>query len=282
MRYSSLKKISIGLLFIILIGLLIFATQSDLSINQALYSPQNGFAIFMEAVGWWPLYIPSLVWGGLLLRRNHKPFYGFLIALGSATALWIPTFHYFEYRGWFVAFPWWPKAILICITFLASIWFAGIPGRRTSMRLRLLCCAGFWLMIANNVLLQSIKLVWNRTRFDDMVALGNFDKFSVWYLPFGNGGSSFPSAHTAAAASVLLILLAADIFPFVRRNMLWFSLLCCGYIGTMMLSRVIIGRHFLSDTIIATLLVFCMFLYVKYSALWKFALKRLQDKLTSL
>lgn len=282
MLHSYAKKIWMVLVLVVCALLLAVATQYDLVINQRVYSPENGFVVFMEAVGWWPLYLPGLFWGGFLLRRSHQPVWGFLISLGSSIALCLPTFSYLSHRGWLTSVPLWAQAIVVTITFLVSIWFAGIPGRRTSMRLSFICSTGFWMMALVNLVLQGMKLVWNRTRFDDMLASGNFDQFTPWYHPFGNGGSSFPSAHTAAAAGVLLLLLAADIFPMIRRHVGFWGVVCTLYIGCMAACRVVIGRHFLSDTVVASLIVWGLFAAVQHSSFWKSCLKQLQDRLTAL
>ncbi len=283
MYSSSLpRRIAMGILLAGLVGCLIAATRYDLVINQQMYSSEHRLAIFMEAFGWWTLYLPALLWGGFLLRRNGQPLWGALVLLGSAAAMWFPAFSYLEKRGWLTDFPLWAESILVVITVAASFLFAGIPGRRTAMRLSFLCGAGFWMMVLNNVVINAIKLIWNRARFDEMLFGDNFEKFSAWYAPFGNGGTSFPSGHTAAAAGVLLLILAADIFPMIARHKWMVGIFCSLYIGAMAVSRIVIGRHFLSDTIVAALVVWGLFVLVHHSKLWKSALNQLHDRLTAL
>lgn len=283
MHSSSVpRRIGMGILLAALVVCLVLAARYDLTINQQVYSSEHWWAIFMEAFGWWPLYLPALLWGGFLLRRNGQPLWGALILLGSAAALWFPAFSCLEKRGWLMNFPLWAESILVAITVAASILFAGIPSRRTAMRLNFLCCAGFWMMVLNNVVIHTIKLIWNRARFDEMLLQGNFDGFSAWYAPFGTGGTSFPSGHTAAAAGVLLLILAADVFPVVARHK-WIVGICCSlYIGAMAVSRIVVGRHFLSDTIVAALIVWGLFVLVHHSKLWKNSLSQLRDHLTAL
>ncbi len=280
---NFVRKIAIALLVVAAVVLLGICARYDLTINQTLYSPNSGFAIFMEAFGWWVLYLPGLLWGGFLLRRNGHSVWGTLIALGSACAMWLPTFSYLQNRGWVAQVPLWVEIAFVAVTFVCSVLFAGIPDRRTTMRLSLLCCSGFFMMLLVNLVTNVVKMIWNRSRFDEMLAAGTLsEQFTPWYLPFGNGGSSFPSGHTAAAAGVLLLLLAADIFPMVKRHGWVCGVFCTLYICLMGISRVVIGRHFFSDTIVGALLAFVLYLSVQHTSLWKNALGHLKDRLTAL
>lgn len=277
------RKLCSVLLFLAAIALLAVCTQYDLQINQTFYQPTFAPAVFMEAFGWWPLYLPGLIWGGFLLRRNGHPVWGTIISLGSACAMWLPTLSYLQKRNWLAQLPVWAGAALVTVTFVCAVLFAGIPGRRTTMRLSLLCCSGFFMMALVNIAANIIKLIWNRSRFDDMLAAGTLsEQFTPWYLPFGNGGSSFPSAHTAAAAGVLLLLLAADIFPLVKRHSWLSGIFCTLYICAMGVCRVVIGRHFLSDTIAGALVAWALYLIARHSTVWKNALAHLKDRLTAL
>ncbi len=282
--YSSSvsRRIGIGILLAALVGCLLVGTEYDITINQQLYAPNHLWAIFMEAFGWWPLYVPGLLWGGFLFRRNGQPLWGLLIATGSAAGMWLPSFSYLENRGLLAGVPLWVELMVVAIAVIAAILFAEIPGRRTTMRLSLLCCAGFWMMVANNAVIHGLKLIWNRTRFDQMLGQGDFGAFSPWYQPFANGGTSFPSGHTAAAAGILLLILAADIFPLVARHKWLAGIICTTYIAAMAISRMVMGRHFLTDTVAAVLIVWGLFAVVHHSKLWKDRLNQLHDRLTAL
>ena len=90
---------------------------------------------------------------------------------------------------------------LIAIS-LASRW-----DKPTLLRMELVAKFGILLCIADNLVINLLKILWNRARFDEMAASGDFSAFSPWYLPGGNGGTSFPSGHTAAACGILVLLL---------------------------------------------------------------------------
>lgn len=40
------------------------------------------------------------------------------------------------------------------------------------------------------LVINVLKLIWQRSRFDDMLVSGDFSAFTAWIRPFGNGGNS--------------------------------------------------------------------------------------------
>ena len=121
-------------------------------------------------------------------------------------------------------------------------------------------------LLAGLAAINIIKAVWQRTRFDDMLTAagggfeGAFAQFTSWMQPFGNGGSSFPSGHTAAACSVFILTLACDVcLKWNRRRTLVWAL-CWAYVAFMALCRLVIGRHYLSDTLAAAFVMLLLYL----------------------
>ena len=94
----------------------------------------------------------------------------------------------------------------------------------------------------------------------DQPEVGAFAQFTSWMQPFGNGGSSFPSGHTAAACSVFILTLACDVcLKWNRRRTLVWAL-CWAYVAFMALCRLVIGRHYLSDTLAAAFVMLLLYL----------------------
>lgn len=118
-------------------------------------------------------------------------------------------------------------------------------------RLRFACFWGTVYFIVELAVIGLLKLVWARTRFDDMLAAGDFSRFTSWLRPFGQGGTSFPSGHTASACGIFALLIVCDVsVRFARRRGLIWAV-CWAYVAGMALSRMVMGRHFLSDTVMA-------------------------------
>ena len=54
-------------------------------------------------------------------------------------------------------------------------------------RARFVCFWGTVYFAAELIAINLLKLVWARTRFDDMLAAGDFSRFTSWLQPFGQG-----------------------------------------------------------------------------------------------
>lgn len=106
-----------------------------------------------------------------------------------------------------------------------------------------------------------IKVAWGRIRFRD---LQQASQFCVWYLPCHEGGFSFPSGHTSSFACSLLFLLS---LPHTKKYGISSRIIVWGCILLMMISRIIMGAHFLSDTVVGMLIAFIIWTF--YDARWK-------------
>ena len=104
----------------------------------------------------------------------------------------------------------------------------------------------FYLQLFFTVLLltSALKLVWGRVRYRQMEEAS---QFCVWYLPCGAQGTSFPSGHTSSFTATVLVVLSLR-FPRLRSHARLIGAAVAGSILLMMLSRVIMGAHFVSDT----------------------------------
>ena len=239
----------------------------DLPIDTALHSPQNFAAIFMETLGFYPLYLPVVLWLALIGNDEKRPValraLCMLGAVAGCGGLLAYSLHGMEKRG--VAQPLLAAGTVWCALFFLYFCLVALMARRPeafAARVRFAARWGCVYMLLDNVAVNALKLLWNRTRFDDMLALGDFSAFTHWLRPLGNGGSSFPSGHTAAACSIFVLVLLCDVFPgwHKRRALVWGA--CWAYVGGMVLSRLVMGRHYLSDTLAAAFLMTALFLWM--------------------
>lgn len=256
---SRSQKVILSLLAAAAAVLLAVAARADLSIDQALYAPANPFGIFMEGVCWWPLYLPFALLGAALTgERGGEKLAGLLLAGGTVSALCLMAGRTFFHRGWSSVTVYVVCAALAC-ALLAVLFCCSRTGLGTRRRLALMAEIGILLCAADNVVVNLLKLLWQRPRFDDMTAAGSLDSFLPWYTPGGAGGSSFPSGHTAAACGILCLLLLPMLFRRFRRWGAGLTLGCYAYIAVSGFSRLVIGRHFLSDTVAAAVVVSLLF-----------------------
>ena len=136
--------------------------------------------------------------------------------------------------------------------------------------------------VANQVATYLLKFIWSRPRFDDMLAEGTQHLFRHWFMPFGSGGSSFPSGHTANAAGIFALLFLCDVFPALGRHRRLVTAGCWLYVALMAFSRILIGRHFLSDTLAASALMALLFYAVHHSKRYRQGLPALLESAASL
>lgn len=252
------KYVGLGALCLFLLGGLAVGAYADFNLTQGLYNPQNGFAIFMEAFGYWPLYMPTALMLASYAVLAKSP----LLKCGSAilsavtlSVLGYMSFHYVQKRN----------AIEMSFIIFIGIAIVLVPifmhRRRMDIMQKLFFMGafGFVYMLCNNAVVNVLKIVWQRPRYDDMLAEGTLSSFAPWYNIMGEGGSSFPSGHTAAACGVFVLLVLCSLFPRLSRYRATMLVACFAFVFAMAFGRMIIGRHFLSDTVMATFIGYGLF-----------------------
>ena len=113
-------------------------------------------------------------------------------------------------------------------------------------------------VLLEELFVNVIKLICYRPRMRDLVTLNDF---VPWYKPFGNHlkGDSFSSGHSARAMGVIFITLLSDSTN--KKNFMY--LISAIWVISIMLSRIVLGAHFASDTITGAYIMFLSFLIVK-------------------
>lgn len=253
----------------------IVATMWDLPINMAVYHPQNAIAIVWEAFGWLPVFLPAMLYAIIWVSQpNTKQtsvlfkIVGWGVLFGMAGGTYYMMQHYLEKREWIGCYKDWRSMLLLAIwLFIITIVFIKMMKVQGAVRekLRFFAYTGALFLVGEQAIITAMKTIWQRTRFDDMIVSGSFSQFTPWFQPFANGGSSMPSGHTANAAGILLLLVLCDLFPAWNKRKKVVLVLCWLYIGCMAIARIVIGRHFLSDTLAASALVAVSIHFVRSS-----------------
>ncbi len=259
------------------------AALYDLSINTAVHTPGSYFAILMEAFGWYPAFLPTL-WAALLfatqrpaaLRQAWQPVAGGVVALGGFAALYLTSRNYLAKRGMLPAgsmagWLWLGAGVLFALLLVFLAFRLTAPNRQ-----KMLFFGAFstLYLVANQLVTNLLKAVWQRPRFDDMLGDGRLHEFSGWLQPFSAGGSSFPSGHTANAAGIFVLIILCDLYPALAKHRRLITALCWAYIAAMAVARIMIGRHFLSDTLAAAGLMALLFWGMHASGTYKKSLGR--------
>lgn len=253
------QKVLFSCCGLLCIALLAIAASWDLSLAHFFYQPKSTFGIVMEAFCYWPIKLPWILLGAVLaalyadqpLLRLPLEFF-VLLYLRQIT---ISSVDNLVSRGLFVNVD--SRLLTACIVCCAVLILAGISRLSTLALLRLRFIAGFGIVYKTIeiFLVDRVKLFWLRTRYDDLLAAGDFSEFTPWYQVAGHtGNTSFPSGHAANACGILLLLLLPILFYQFKKYSTLLTGICIVYISFSCLSRLIIGRHFLSDTIVGVLI----------------------------
>lgn len=230
------------------------ASFYDVPINLRLYDPQNLFGIFFERFALFPIImvLPITCFAYYRLHKQRMA----LVCYGLCSCYVVLDLLHF----------WMPlsqalfKGLLASMVFMFLLYVVlrKVPITFWKNHERFLLFMSLTLVTAILVTF-GLKQCWGRVRFREMYP--DVSQFTSWYLPQGvNGHHSFPSGHTTAI-SVLLCTLEYDKARGIKKQ--------AGivhYIGVytiifmMMLSRMIMGAHFLSDVTMGFTITYTVYL----------------------
>ena len=247
----------------------------DWMITDTLYNPQNPFGLFFEAVSWIPIYgfIPVLGACNMLSSRNNLSTFaiGAVLLISSCCIFaYMVCDHYVDRGVMRRANPY------LCGIFggiVAAALFLVVRGIKRSIirKMQAVCAFGFAYMFSYLGVIFALKVVFGRDRYEDIITGGEY-LFAEWFKPeFFSSGSSFPSGHTAAAMGIVILLLLPFIFKTFKNFKLPLFILCYVYAALTAFSRLIMGRHFISDTAAAILIMTLVFIFLtpKFEKIYK-------------
>ncbi|MEG2053955.1 MAG: hypothetical protein RR052_03350 [Oscillospiraceae bacterium] len=194
MKTKTLKKIVFFILAALpFVALLAVGFKYDLALDQFLYNPKNALGIWAEVLGWWPLYLGLPLLGFVLLnfvRQNKKaennalkpnlkvciPFFcaGIFFTVGGVGALIKPACDYMVKRGF--SFFGGSTAVWLIVGLSAVVILIALLVRVSKCVLyKLAGFSAFWIafMVLENIVINLMKTIWNRTRFDTMLLKGD-------------------------------------------------------------------------------------------------------------
>lgn len=271
------KQYKWGYLVVILLCVAAMAAGAkyDWIATDSLYNPQNGFGLLFEAAAWIPIYafIPVLGACNMVRNRNNATTFTvgavFLIASCSIFAYMICD-HYVA-RGMMRKVN--PYICGIIGGLVSAGLFLLIRGLKRSVirKIQAVCAFGAMYMVSYLAVIFALKVAFGRDRYEDIITGGEY-VFAEWFKPvFFSSGSSFPSGHTAAAMGIVVLLLLPFIFESFK-EMKWPLFVFCYVYGALTaVSRLIMGRHFISDTAAAILIMTVIFIVLtpKFEKIYK-------------
>lgn len=250
---------------VFLLVMMVIGSFWDYPISQAIYDPGNPFGLFFAAFGEYPAALGFAAAGAMLLsaRNQEKRMIGILqtvaggwfVLSGAAMASMLPK----EY----LAIPTLLSVGIGLICTGLTVWGFLRLCRGGDRRVVLRVAAVFLLVIfADIVVVNLIKIPWGRVRMR-LTAVDERAYFMPWWIAgselkdtltaagvAAEEFKSFPSGHTANASALMLLCL----LPMLRqkraaKQTLMFLI---GFFWTVLVavSRIIMGAHYLTDTIV--------------------------------
>ncbi len=271
------RQYKFGYIAVILLCIAAMAAgvKYDWEVTNTLYNPQSGFGMFFEAVAWIPVYafIPVLGACNMVRNKNNMTTFAvgaFMLIVSNCVFAYMICDHYVE-RGFLRKVN--PYLCGIAGGIIAAVLFLTIRMLKRSVirKMQAVCAFGMMYMVSYLVIIFVLKVIFGRDRYEDIITGGEY-VFADWFRPvFFSDGSSFPSGHTAAAMGIVILLLLPFLFK-TFKNMKWPLFIGCYiFAGLTAVSRLIMGRHFISDTAMAILVMTIVFIVLtpKFEKLYK-------------
>jgi membrane-associated phospholipid phosphatase len=252
---------------IIVVALLVVAAFFDLQIAEYIYNPKSVFAKAFAAVGMVPQSVVLLLSPPMALavlfekRRGIRPAVGIGAAAGILLVASVSIYGAVNGAMHENKVPPVFLVALVCLI-MVLVFIIMLPfAKRRPSGLLFTALTGFLVVTAGAAILQTLKTFWGRQRFftmDDAAV-----QFTAWYLPQSGGGEdafkSFPSGHSFSAMCAVWFALWPRFIDGLKKYTRLIFALALIFGLTVMASRMIYGRHFLSDVTVGAALSLAFF-----------------------
>ncbi|NCA67750.1 MAG: phosphatase PAP2 family protein [Clostridia bacterium] len=271
-------------------ALMVVAAFFDMAINDFMYAPTNFFGVALEVAGVSPFYWVIIFAGAVffaytrLLVKSSWNTIKMILSVAACFVGQIIFFHQFT-KIWFdSSIIYYLVAAGVSVPFtLLLLW--GITRIKEPALKKLAVFALFSVIVCaiSMSIVQGVKTVWGRARYREMFKVDDFSAFSKWFVPYGfsteGDHQSFPSGHTASAGAIMVIAALPEFFNILKKHE-WL-LFCAGLLVTLSvaLSRIIVGAHFLSDVVMASVISVATYAIVRsiFFKRWKGAIKSIDN-----
>lgn len=271
------KQYKWGYLVVIVLCVVAMAVGAkyDWMLTDKLYNPQNGFGLLFEAVSWIPIYafIPVLGACNMVRSKNNMTTFAvgaFLLITSCSVFAYMICDHYVD-RGVMRKVN--PYMCGIVGGLISAALFLVIRSLKRPIirKMQAVCAFATMYLFSYLAVIFALKVVFGRDRYEDIITGGEY-VFAQWFKPvFFSSGASFPSGHTAAAMGIVVLLLLPFLFEAFKDMKLPLFIFCYVYAFLTAFSRMIMGRHFISDTAAAILIMTVVFIILtpKFEKIYK-------------
>ena len=245
-----MKKIIWTSLAIIFVVLCFVFNKYDLAISIELTKLYNGFYEFFDDFGELPIYFGPILFGATFYQLTNKKLHKLLCASITFISYLISSvkiIHNMKYSFGLVNI----AVSLLCafvLLVITSYLFSKIKKENLA-KFKDLAILGLIVSVASFAFTEVIKYTWGRVRFRDLSP--DYHEFTnLFHINGLNGNKSFPSGHTNAGTSILLIALLVP--RFTNKKWIKYSVtgLCFAYIAVLAFSRIVCSAHYASDVLV--------------------------------
>ena len=266
-RNLNITVVSLFVIFMIIAGIF------DLQISKAVHTPNSFFGNFFAEIGEFPLNIAPLVSFTIIYQyipwenKQYKPIKALSVVgvIAGGLIFWrYLANHLFDSELLFLN-------VYVIVFGLVTAFIAIVLTNSLDKELikKLIIFALFYLAVAYalRLFVAITKETWLRLRFNYMNP-ETYEGFTPWWkINFTVRGRehlayeefrttafrSFMSGHTTGAGACFAIIILPDLFDTLKKYRKFFYIAPLMYTFAVALSRVVIGAHFLSDVIAATM-----------------------------
>lgn len=244
-----MKKIVIGVLIAIFISLCFVFNAYDLDISIALTKYYNGFFEFFDDYGEMPIYIGPILFGGVGYYLCNKKYQKGLFAgltFGAYLVAISKVIHNHNLPLDVLSIG--VSVIAAAILSFVTIYLFTKMKRENINKIKDIALLGFMVTVISFTCTEILKYTWGRVRFRDLST--DYSEFTrLFHINGLTGHKSFPSGHTNAGTSILLIALLVPRFTDKKWIKYLVTAFCFIYIATLAVSRIIVSAHYASDVL---------------------------------
>lgn len=250
--------------------LMVIASFYDLQINHALSNGDAFIGVLFEWLGEVPAYIIAPIATTILYNCDFGDKKNTKIAIKIVFAILIfVSWLVFNMNGKDMGNSSYSTLINVfsaIILAIGSILISGLIDKEKMQKLAKWAIFAIIVMLLTTIIIQLMKLFWGRMRYRDMLAQGDFEGFTPWYVVNGHRKgdyTSFPSGHAASSVNILIFAVIADCVPRFKKYKPFLYLAFGVFIFLTMVSRIIFNAHFLSDVVVGSIISYTIFCITK-------------------
>lgn len=254
------------ILFISGIGL-IMGTFLDFRIAEIIFNPNNKLCVFLEFAGYYPLYIPIPLLCSLIMIKNKNKLikcFSYVIGGISLSVIIICGIVFLKHRNVFIINYYLSIFISIIASFaLQIVIYNSMKKLSENVRdkLFIICLFGVLLIIWKVIIISGLKILMGRARYCNIINGDGY--YTPWYIiNRPRMGKSFPSGHVGGACGILNILLVPILFKNTKKYKSLLEIIAAVYIIMLAFSRMVIGKHMLSDVSAAVFIMITGFMFL--------------------